>query len=271
MSSDDIALLAVTIPVAGIAGLFIGSFLNVVVYRVPLGLSVAHPRSFCPTCRHQLSWWENVPVVSWVGLRGRCRSCHQTISVRYPLVELTTGILFSLVTRGWDGDVLSAGYCLLTATIVAVGLIEYSGQRAPLSVAAIGTGSALLIIVAGAGWQDRWGIAIGSLLGSLAGTLIFALLRSADPQCTDPRSLGRSAVLVAGCWVGGLGIGPATIGVATWIVVYFSCMVGNRLMRRAKLGAGSALQSEESVPAVLAVPLVTAIAAAMAASLVARG
>jgi prepilin signal peptidase PulO-like enzyme (type II secretory pathway) len=269
MSSDDIALLAVA--VAGIAGLFIGSFLNVVVYRVPLGLSVAQPRSFCPTCRHQLSWWENVPVVSWVGLRGRCRSCHQAISVRYPLVELTTGILFSLVTWAWNGGALSVGYCLLTATMVAVGLIEYSGQRAPLSVAAIGTGSALLIIVAGAGWEDHWGIAVGSFVGSLAGILIFALLRSADPQCTDPRSLGRSAVLVGACWVGGLGIGPATIGVATWIVVYFSCMVGNRLTRQAKFGVGSTPQSEERVPAVLAVPLVTAIAASMAASLVVRG
>lgn len=271
MSSDDIAPLAVTISVAGVAGLFIGSFLNVVVYRVPLGLSVSQPRSFCPTCRHQLSWWENVPVISWVGLKGRCRSCHQVISVRYPLVELTTGILFSLVTWAWNGDLLSAGYCLLTATMVAVGLIEYNGQRAPLSVAAIGTGTALSIIVAGAGWQDHWSIAIGALLGSLVAILIFGLLRSADPDCTDPRSIGRSAILATGCWVGGLGIRPTVIGAATWIVAYFSCMLGNRLIRRAKSGVGSALQSEDHVPAVLAAPLVTALAAAMAASLVVRG
>jgi leader peptidase (prepilin peptidase)/N-methyltransferase len=271
MSSDDIALLAVTIPVAGVAGLFIGSFLNVVVYRVPLGLSVSQPRSFCPTCRHQLSWWENVPVASWIGLRGRCRTCHHSISVRYPLVELTTGILFALVTWGWDGHILSVGYCILTATMIAVGLIEYGGQRAPLSVAAIGTGAALVLIVAGAGWEAHWSIAIGALLGSLAAMLIFALLRSADPQCTDPRSVGRTAILLAGCWVGGLGIGPTAIGVAAWIVVYFSCMVGDRLVRRAKFGAGSALNSEDAMPPVLAAPLITAIAAAMAASLVAKG
>ncbi len=271
MSSGDIALLAVTIPVAGVAGLFIGSFLNVVVYRVPLGLSVSQPRSFCPTCRRQLSWWENVPVVSWVGLRGRCRNCHQSISIRYPLVELTTGILFALVTWAWRGHVLSAGYCILAATMVAVGLIEYGGQRAPLSVAAIGTGTALVLIVAGAGWEGHWSIAIGSLLGTLAAIFIFAVLRSADPQCTDPRSVGRTAILVAGCWVGGLGIGPTTIGVAAWIVVYFSCMAGNRWVPRAKLNVGSALSKEDTVPPVLATPLVTAIAAAMAASLVAKG
>jgi leader peptidase (prepilin peptidase)/N-methyltransferase len=271
MSSDGIALLAVIISVAGVVGLFVGSFLNVVVYRVPLGLSVNRPRSFCPTCQHQLSWSENVPIVSWLGLRGRCRNCHQSISVRYPLVELTTGVLFALVTWGWDGHILAAGYCILTATMIAVSLIEYGGQRAPLSVAAIGTGSALVLIMAGAGWEGHWSIAIGSLLGSLAAILVFALLRSADPQCTDPRSVGRTAILVAGCWVGGLGIGASAIGVAVWIVVYFSCMVGNRLVRRAKLGVGSVVSSEDTVPPVLAAPLITAIAAAMAASLVAKG
>ena len=84
-------------------------------------------------------------------------------------MELTTGILFALVTWAWDGRILSAGYCILAATMVAVGLIEYGGQRAPLSVAAIGSGIALLLIVAAAGWEDHWSIAIGSLLGSLAG------------------------------------------------------------------------------------------------------
>ena len=125
--------------------------------------------------------------------------------------------------------------------------------------------------MAGAGWEAHWSIAIGALLGSLAAMLIFALLRSADPQCTDPRSVGRTAILLAGCWVGGLGIGPTAIGVAAWIVVYFSCMVGDRLVRRAKFGAGSALNSEDAMPPVLAAPLITAIAAAMAASLVAKG
>ena len=90
MGSDGIPTLAVALPLAGVVGLFVGSFLNVVVYRAPLGLSVAAPRSFCPTCERQLHWWENVPVVSWLALRGRCHTCHQPISVRYPLVELAT-------------------------------------------------------------------------------------------------------------------------------------------------------------------------------------
>src|SRR5580704_16810679 len=142
--------IAFVIVAAGLIGLLIGSFLNVVVYRIPRGLSVAGPRSFCPTCNRQLTWWENVPVGSWVALRGRCRTCHQPISLRYPLVELGTGDVFALVNWGWDGTIISAAYCVLAATMLAVSLIEYDGRRAQLLVAAMGTGIALVIIVIGA-------------------------------------------------------------------------------------------------------------------------
>ncbi len=117
---------------AGIVGLFIGSFLNVVVYRAPLGLSVSSPRSFCPTCDRQLVWWENVPVVSWLALRGRCHTCHEPISARYPLVEATTAVAFAFVAWGWHGSLITAGYCVLAATAISVGLIEYGGHRSPL-------------------------------------------------------------------------------------------------------------------------------------------
>ena len=169
-------MLIVMIPLAGIVGLFVGSFLNVVIYRAPLGLSVAAPRSFCPTCDRQLSWWENVPVVSWLGLRGRCRTCHEAISIRYPLVELATGISFVLVTWAWHGTILAAAYCVLAASMIAVGLIEYGGQRAPISVAAIGTGLAQVIIVIGGVWQHRWSVVVGSLVGCSCGVAAYAIV-----------------------------------------------------------------------------------------------
>ncbi|MGA2036897.1 MAG: prepilin peptidase [Acidimicrobiales bacterium] len=80
---------------AGVLGLVIGSFLNVVIYRLPRRMSVVHPRSFCPYCETPVRWFDNVPVVSWILLRGRCRQCHRPISLRYPLVELATGVLFA--------------------------------------------------------------------------------------------------------------------------------------------------------------------------------
>lgn len=79
-------------------GLCIGSFLNVVIYRLPLGLSIASPAwSFCPHCRTPIRWFDNLPVLSWVLLRGRCRSCRAPISVQYPIVEAVTGLAFALV------------------------------------------------------------------------------------------------------------------------------------------------------------------------------
>src|SRR3990167_4615259 len=76
-------------------GLIIGSFLNAVIYRLPRGISLLHPkRSFCPSCQHSLAWWENLPVLSWIFLKGRCSHCHAPISWRYPLIEVITAFLF---------------------------------------------------------------------------------------------------------------------------------------------------------------------------------
>jgi leader peptidase (prepilin peptidase)/N-methyltransferase len=79
---------------AGLLGLAIGSFLNVVIYRVPRGESISRPRSKCPACGTPIRWYDNIPVLSWVLLRARCRACKAPISARYPLVELVTGAVF---------------------------------------------------------------------------------------------------------------------------------------------------------------------------------
>ncbi len=269
MNSDHIPLLAVTVPLAGTVGLFIGSFLNVVVYRTPLGLSVSTPRSFCPTCQRQLHWWENVPVVSWLALRGRCHTCHQAISVRYPLVELSTGVLFTLITWAWHGTIVAAAYCLLAAGMMAVGLIEYGGQRAPLSVAAISTVGAQLVIVVGAGWQHHWRIVGGSLVGTVVALVAFSLLRTADPECGDPRGRGRSALLMTGCWVGGLGLVATAVGAAGWILTFLLCMAGAWAVTRQPAGPAPGPHPAPALPPLLAVPLVSALGVAMAASLIA--
>jgi leader peptidase (prepilin peptidase) / N-methyltransferase len=75
-------------------GIFIGSFLNVVIYRVPRGESIVFPSSHCPHCRHRLAWYDLIPLVSYLLLRGKCKYCKQNISLSYPLVELSTGLLF---------------------------------------------------------------------------------------------------------------------------------------------------------------------------------
>ncbi|MGH9078874.1 MAG: prepilin peptidase [Acidimicrobiales bacterium] len=265
MTSNDARLLA-AILLAGVIGLFVGSFLNVVIYRTPRHLSIAGPRSFCPTCHHQLSWWENMPVVSWAALGGRCRACRQTISVQYPLVEIGTGACFALVTWGWRGSLVSPGYCALVAAMIAAGLIEYHATRAPLSVAAIGTGAALALLLVAAGWQGHWRIAIGSIIGAGVAAGVLNFLRARDPACADARGHGRTALLLAGCWCGGLGAVPTAIGAATWIAVYLLCMEG------ARWAAGDRRRGMPFRPrayAVFGTPLVAALSLAMVVSFIA--
>ena len=82
---------------ATIFGMLIGSFLNALIYRLPLGINIAFPRSSCPNCKHIISWYENIPLVSYLFLRGKCSSCKTKISWQYPLVELGTGLFAFLI------------------------------------------------------------------------------------------------------------------------------------------------------------------------------
>ena len=83
---------------AFIIGSCIGSFINVIVYRLPNNFSIVKPRSFCPECKSKLTWRENVPLISWLIQKGRCKNCNTPISKRYPLIELSTAILFVIFT-----------------------------------------------------------------------------------------------------------------------------------------------------------------------------
>lgn len=281
------ALEEVLIGVAGLVGLVVGSFLNVVVYRAPLGLSVSTPRSFCPTCDRQLEWWENVPLVSWLALHGRCHTCHQPISIRYPLVEATTAVVFAGVTWAWSGAAPAAGYCILAAAAIAVALIEYGGQRAPLSVAAVGTAIGQVLIAVAAIWTHRWGIVTWSLVGAAVGSVAFAVLRRRDPDCGDPRFYGRTLLPLAGCWLGGLGgvtrAGradgvPVLAGLVAWILAELVCLVivwaGLRTDREGSAHGGQ--DGAEGAPGrrpgpIWSTPLVTGIVAALVVSLTVAG
>jgi leader peptidase (prepilin peptidase)/N-methyltransferase len=273
MGSDHFSLLATTISItarvsiAGVVGLFVGSFLNVVIYRAPHGLSVAAPRSFCPTCGRTLAWWENVPIASWAGLRGRCHTCRSAISLRYPAVEATTGLTFALITWSWAGSPVAAGYCCLASTLIAVSLIEYGGERAPLGVAAVGTGMGQLLIIAGASWDGLWPVLLGSVIGSLLAAGVFSLLRLTDPTCSDPRGHGRSTLLVAGCWAGGLGLVPAIAAVTAWIIIYGTCMMLSWASTDSAYRGNASVTTRRSHP-IVATPLVTSVAFSLIVALV---
>ena len=107
------------VALAFVFGLLIGSFLNVCIYRLPRDLSVVRPRSFCPSCERMIAWYDNIPVVSFVLLRGRCRLCKSAIPLRYPLVELVTALLFAWGAyryEPWE----AVKFCAFSALLVAL-------------------------------------------------------------------------------------------------------------------------------------------------------
>jgi leader peptidase (prepilin peptidase)/N-methyltransferase len=111
---------SIAIAAIGVFGALIGSFLNVVVWRVPRKESLNHPASHCPNCDHPIRPYDNIPVISWLVLRGRCRDCRAPISVRYPLVELATALTFALVT--WWA-ISSAWFSVATGASAAASII----------------------------------------------------------------------------------------------------------------------------------------------------
>src|SRR5271170_5645896 len=112
--------LGVLIVVCGLFGLAIGSFLNVVIYRVPRGLSVVSPRSACPGCGNPIAERDNVPIVSWLLLRRRCRHCSEPISVRYPMVELACAGLFAGTAARFGYDWAVPAFLVLFAGLLAL-------------------------------------------------------------------------------------------------------------------------------------------------------
>ena len=177
MTTSGTSLEALVIPLAAVVGLVVGSFLNVVVYRTPLHLSVSTPRSFCPTCDRQLEWWENVPLLSWLFLRGRCHTCHERdFRSGNPLVEADDVLgTFGLIAWAWHGTLPTAAYCVHGGhRASSIALIEYGGRRrSPLSVASVGTGLGAVLLVPGLLVVHRGSHLIGAFVGLAIGGVIF--------------------------------------------------------------------------------------------------
>jgi leader peptidase (prepilin peptidase)/N-methyltransferase len=159
-------------------GAIVGSFLNVVIYRLPLGISIVYPPSRCPKCEKLIRWYDNVPIFGWILLRGRCRQCHNPISARYPIVEAITATMFALlaVVEMDRLDTMYPFHLLLLCTLLCAGLIEYDGNRPPwrlfLPALAVGIVAPLIWPVSRPllkGVVDRLvGLIVGALLGSVA-------------------------------------------------------------------------------------------------------
>ncbi len=116
---------------AGVLGLLVGSFLNVVIHRLPRDESIVTPRSRCPRCRRPIPAWENVPVLSWLLLRGRCRGCRAPIGWRYPAVELLTGLVFAAIALRHGVSPMTPLWFAFAAALIAAAVIDIDHRIIP--------------------------------------------------------------------------------------------------------------------------------------------
>jgi leader peptidase (prepilin peptidase)/N-methyltransferase len=119
------------VALAAVFGAVVGSFLNVVIYRLPRGESIVHPGSRCPSCGRAIRAWNNVPVLAWIWLRGRCRECRAPISARYPFVEALTGALFAVIAQRFGATPMAGVWMAFGAALVAAGAIDLDHRIIP--------------------------------------------------------------------------------------------------------------------------------------------
>ena len=154
---------AVALVAAAAFGALIGSFLNVCIYRLPLGKSIVWPASACPHCNRELFWYENIPIASYVALRGRCRTCAGPISIRYPLIEALTAAMFALAWWYYGPGVLLASRLVLGCALIALFEIDREHHLLPHAITLPGIVVGLVFSVfTEPGWRS-------SLLGILVG------------------------------------------------------------------------------------------------------
>jgi len=181
-------------------GLIIGSFLNVVAHRLPARISLATPASHCPSCETPIKPYDNIPVLSWLILRGRCRSCAEPIAARYPLVEAGTAVLFAAVAAVHYADITALVMgIVLVAFLVPIALIDFDHRIIPNRLT---LPAAVLAIVLGTALDP--GGQVERLIAGAAAALLLGL-----PSLINPKGMGMGDAKLVG--VLGLYLGAAVI------------------------------------------------------------
>ena len=216
----------------GILGLCVGSFLNVVIHRVPkmmeqqwqaearsvLGLpeastaalSLSQPASRCPSCGHAIRWYENIPILSWLALRGKCSSCGTRISMRYPLIELTTAALFAACAQHFGNQPTTLLWCGFMAALVAASAIDWDTTILPddITLPLLWAG----LVIAGLGWNLPLSEALwGAVAGYLSLWSVYWLFKLTTGK--EGMGYGDFKLLAAlGAWLGWQMVLPIVLG-----------------------------------------------------------
>jgi len=190
-------------------GAVVGSFLNVVIARVPRGESIVSPGSRCPRCGNPIAWYDNIPLLSWLLLRAKCRKCGQPISVRYPLVELLTAVLAVAVVRQFGPTPLALGMFVFAAALVALAYIDMDSWLLPHQI----TWPLLAAGLASPLWNRPLGF-VASLIGAGAGFALFAAIALIGERVLKRETMGWGDVwLLAGigAWLGWQALFPVVM------------------------------------------------------------
>lgn len=230
----DPQLAAVLLSPAALAvlGLVVGSFLNVVIHRLPLILErgwkresaellgvevelpaeigIARPRSRCPSCGHAIRWHENIPLLSWLRLRGKCSACGARISARYPVVELLTAVLFAAIGWRFAGQSIALLWCGFAAVLVALSAIDWDTTLLPdsLTLPLLWAG----LVAAALGWTIPLPTALwGAVAGYLSLWSVYWLFKLTTGK--EGMGFGDFKLLAAlGAWLGAMMIVPIVLG-----------------------------------------------------------
>jgi leader peptidase (prepilin peptidase) / N-methyltransferase len=212
---------------AVIFGASIGSFLNVVIYRVPAGISILYPPSRCPTCLKKLSPWDNIPIIGWFLINGKCRYCRQKVAWRYPFIECLTAFAFWLVVITFMGQpiIFIVGSCLFLSYLIALAAIDIDTMTLPNSLTQsgliLGIGFHLLSGLSGgvnispqaqttfttnfASSQPLLSQLIASILGAVVGVWLVDLIRISGSWLLQTEAMGAGDAKLAatiGAWLG---------------------------------------------------------------------
>nr|WP_199861658.1 A24 family peptidase [Frigoribacterium sp. CFBP 8766] len=202
----------------------IGSFLNVVVHRVPAGMSISSPPSACPGCHSPIKAYDNVPVLSWLALKGRCRSCRTAISARYPIVELATGGFFALVAAAvWPWTAVPTEAAPLVAALlelvaflwlagasVALAIIDVEHHRLPDAIVLPSYAVGLVLLGASSALSGEWDALLRGVVGMAALFVFYLALALVKPGAMGLGDVKLAGVL--GLLLGWLGWGELVVG-----------------------------------------------------------
>jgi leader peptidase (prepilin peptidase)/N-methyltransferase len=230
LPNSELLELAGFVAAAGaVLGLLIGSFLNVVVYRVPNDLSIVSPPSACPRCGKEIRPYDNIPVASWLILRGRCRDCREPISIRYPIVEALTALFFVAVAlrflepvwhtapgpapSGRDvasSAVETAAYLYFAAISLALALIDLDTRRLPNRIVLPSYGVGIGLLAIASVLSGDYSALLSAVVGGAAlfvAYFVMALIHPGGMGLGDVKLAG-----VVGIFVGYAGLGPLLVG-----------------------------------------------------------